>query len=55
MKNELVKHLEPLKKLNLISEWNFRQIIPGQDWGEEISDKLEAASIILLLVSIDFI
>jgi hypothetical protein len=54
-KNELVKHLEPLKKLNLVSDWHFRQIIPGQDWKEEISNNLENASIILLLISVDFI
>ena len=28
---------------------------PGEDWGKRISDNLEKADIILLLVSIDFI
>jgi hypothetical protein len=28
---------------------------PGEDWGKKISDNLEKADTILLLVSIDFI
>jgi hypothetical protein len=55
LKNKLVKHLEPLKRLNLIAEWHDRQIKAGEDWGKTISDRLEKAKIILLLVSIDFI
>ncbi len=55
LKNKLVKHLEPLKRLNLIADWHDRQIKAGEDWGKTISDKLDGAKIILLLVSIDFI
>ena len=55
LKNELVKHLILLQRLNLISEWHDRKIVAGDKWGEEISSNLEAASIVLLLVSIDFI
>jgi hypothetical protein len=55
IKEELVKHLSPLKRLNLISEWNFRKIAAGENWSDAISKKLESASIVLLLISIDFI
>jgi hypothetical protein len=54
-KDELIKHLSPLKRLHLISEWHDRKIGAGEDWGETISKNLESASIVLLLVSIDFI
>ena len=55
LKNELVKHLEPLKRLNLIETWHDGVLKPGDEWEKEISDQLEDADIILLLVSIDFI
>jgi hypothetical protein len=55
LKNEFTKHLTPLKRLNLISDWHDRKLVAGQRWGEEISKRLDAASIIVLLVSIDFI
>jgi hypothetical protein len=55
LKEDLLKHLTPLKRLNLISEWHDRKIVAGDKWGDEISKNLEEASIILLLVSIDFI
>ena len=54
-KNELIKHIEPLKKLNLIESWHDRKLVAGDDWGSSISEELEKADIILLLVSIDFI
>jgi hypothetical protein len=55
LKEELIKHLSPLKRLHLISEWHDRKIVAGENWGETISKNLESASIVLLLVSIDFI
>lgn len=55
LKNELVKHLEPLRRLRLIDAWHDRKLKPGDDWERSISAQLESASIILLLVSIDFI
>lgn len=54
LKEELTKHLEPLKRLQLISAWHARKIVAGEKWGETISKNLESASIVLLLVSIDF-
>jgi hypothetical protein len=55
MKSELVKHLEPLQRQNLIEAWHFQKIKPGEKWDEEITKHLRSAHIILLLVSIDFI
>ena len=55
LKDELLKHLSPLKRLNLIGVWHDRKIEPGDKWEKAISDSLEKADIVLLLVSIDFI
>jgi hypothetical protein len=54
-KNDLLKHLEPLRRLEIVRAWHDRMLKPGEDWGKKISDNLEKADIILLLVSIDFI
>jgi hypothetical protein len=55
LKESLVKHLTPLKQMGLIDTWHDRKIPPGAEWKPEISRNLEAARIVLLLVSIDFI
>jgi hypothetical protein len=55
LKNELVKHLEPLRRRNLIESWHDGVLKAGDEWEDEISTQLEEANIILLLVSIDFI
>lgn len=55
LKDELLKHIEPLKHLNLIESWDDRKLVPGEGWEKSISENLESADIILLLVSIDFI
>lgn len=54
-KDNLVKHLSPLKRLGLVEEWHDRKISAGDEWDKVISGNLEEANIILLLVSIDFI
>jgi hypothetical protein len=54
-KNELVKHLEPLRRQMLIDAWHDRKLKAGDEWDKVISQSLESAQIILLLVSIDFI
>ncbi len=55
LKNELMKHLEPLRRLHRIEDWHDRKIKAGDDWEKSIADSLATADIILLLVSIDFI
>ncbi|MFZ4809629.1 MAG: toll/interleukin-1 receptor domain-containing protein [Hyphomicrobiaceae bacterium] len=55
LKNKLLQHLEPLKRLHLVESWDDREIKAGDNWGEEIAKNLDEADIILLLVSIDFV
>ncbi|HEU5376263.1 MAG TPA: TIR domain-containing protein [Ktedonobacteraceae bacterium] len=55
LRNDLAKQLSMLKREGLISEWHDRQILPGDKWEQKIDDNLEAASLILLLVSPDFL
>jgi hypothetical protein len=47
--------LAQLKRSALISVWDDRKILPGQEWGEEIDRSLEDADLILVLVSFDFL
>lgn len=55
LKTELISHLKPLERMNLVSEWHDRKLRAGDEWDAEISANLETADVILLLVSIDFI
>ena len=48
-------HLATLQRQNLISTWHDRQIPPGTNWAHTIDTHLEQASLILLLVSPDFL
>jgi tetratricopeptide (TPR) repeat protein len=52
---QLHTHLSSLTRQGLIVTWYDRQIVAGSDWAGVIDDRLEQASIILLLVSADFI
>ncbi len=53
--NQLQKQLAPLKSKGLISDWYDREIVAGTEWEYEIDKHLNTASIILLLISSDFI
>src|SRR5215472_8171762 len=55
LRNELNKHLSILQRLGLISSWHNRQIVAGTDWAKAIDTHLETASLILLLISSDFL
>jgi Zn-dependent metalloprotease len=55
LRDALATHLSLLKRENMIKEWHDRDIHAGEDWREAIDKNLEAADIILLLVSADFI
>jgi hypothetical protein len=55
IKTELLKHIAPLKRLNLVDAWHDRKLKAGEEWEQAIAKELENADIILLLVSIDFI
>src|SRR5690348_5930837 len=54
LRNELAKHLSNLRKQDLISDWYDGDIIAGTEWEKQIIDQLNAAKIILLLISADF-
>ena len=54
LRNELEKHLASLKRQGAIATWHDRRIAPGEALHGRISDELNAADIILLLVSVDF-
>jgi TIR domain len=55
LRDEMEKHLSVLKRQGLIETWHDRRIGAGDDFGHEISSNLEAADIILLLISSDFL
>jgi TIR domain len=52
---KLEKHLKPLQRQELISLWYDRLIMAGADWTRAIDTHLETASVILLLVSANFL
>ena len=53
--NMLKRHLTPLRRQRLIEVWHDRDISAGTEWEQEIHQHLNAAQIILLLVSPDFL
>ncbi len=54
-RNRLEKHLSPLKREGLISQWHDRKIHAGSNLHDEISKHVEEDQVILLLVSADFL
>jgi hypothetical protein len=55
LREKLETHLSLLRKEGYIHDWHDRKIGAGQEWKNSIDGNLEAAKIILLLVSSDFI
>ncbi len=54
-RDRLETHLKLLQRQGLIASWHDRRITPGSDWSQAIDQHLEAADIILLLISADFL
>ncbi len=54
-RSTLDKHLSLLQRQGIIAAWHDRQIVPGADRAQAIDEHLERASIILLLISADFL
>src|SRR5260221_210168 len=54
LREELERHLASLKRQQHITTWYDREILPGAAWEKEIDTHLNAAHIILLIVSPDF-
>jgi formylglycine-generating enzyme required for sulfatase activity len=54
LRDGLLAHLRPLETRGVLT-WYDRQILPGTRWDDEIKARLNAADIILLLISADFL
>jgi hypothetical protein len=54
LRDELDKHLASLRRRSLITNWYDGMIVPGMPWEQVIATHLDAADIILLLISSDF-
>lgn len=50
----LKSHFKGLIDNGTIKAWDGKAILPGEDWDQEIKKKLEEATVILFLVSSDF-
>jgi hypothetical protein len=55
LRDELETALSLLRRQQVISGWHDRRVVAGTEWERQIDQHLEAADIILLLVSPDFI
>jgi TIR domain len=55
LRDTLEKHLSLLSRQGLIKEWHDRRIVPGTNWAQAIDEHMERASVILLLISADFL
>lgn len=55
LRDQLETHLSGLKRQGVISSWHDRRIMAGTDVGEAIDRHLDAAEVVLLLISPDFI
>lgn len=51
----LETHLSVLRNEGLIAPWSDRCIDPGTEWASQIAEQLDAAQVILLLVSANFL
>ena len=54
-KSDLLDHLSVLRRQGLVDPWNDRDIVAGEEWSDAIHANLEAADMILLLVSVGFL
>jgi hypothetical protein len=52
---QLLRQLSILKRQGLIETWHDRVIVAGEDWKDQIDERLESADLILLLISPDFL
>ena len=54
-RQELETHLAPLKRQGLLSLWTDRRLLAGDPVDDAISESLERADLILMLISADFV
>lgn len=55
LRRQLELHLSLLSRQGIVTLWHDRLIAPGTDWSQEIDTHLETASLLLLLISSDFL
>jgi internalin A len=55
LKKKLLTHLSPMIRQGMIESWDERQIRAGSEWNSTMLHHLNEASIILCLISSDFI
>ena len=55
LRDQLETHLKLLQRQKVIDTWHDRQIGAGEEWQQAIDKNMEAADIILLLISADFL
>jgi tetratricopeptide (TPR) repeat protein len=55
LRDELEKHLNLLQRQGIIQAWHDRNITGGSAWEDQVDQHLEAAQLILLLISPDFL
>src|SRR5262249_17416768 len=55
LREKLMKHLSLLRQEGVIHTWHDRNINAGDDWRQQIDENLNTATIILLLISADFL
>ena len=53
LKDELLTHLHPFVEYKFIEKWVDTDLLPGEDWEKRIEDELEAAHLVIMLVSAD--
>ena len=53
LKDELLTHLHPFVEYKFIEKWVDSDLLPGEDWEKRIEDELEAAHLVIMLVSAD--
>ena len=53
-RDRLATHLSNLRNQEIISDWYDGDIPPGTEWEPQITNHLQTAQIILLLISADF-
>ena len=54
MRSQLEKHLRIMQRQGLITAWHDRKVNAGEEWEQEVTNHLNEANIILLLISPDF-
>ncbi len=55
LRDELAGHLKIMERRGVIRPWHDRCLTPGEKWDGEIHESLQAADLVLLLISSDFI